>query len=112
MDIYISLINNSVICKFQNNVNQELFSTIYLLNADIVNAQPHLKKALSIYEILWEHELEMFEPKKQEITNLHVQTGLTIGQKLIQKRHCQKCPLRENKGHFYFNSNQFSNQIL
>lgn len=75
---------NSDICSDHAMV-QELLGTIYLLNADITNAQLHLKKALSIYEILWEHEPELIEAKKQEIANLHVQAGLTIGQKVITK---------------------------
>jgi len=75
---------NSDICSDHAMV-QELLGTIYLLNADITNAQLHLKKALSIYEILLEHEPELIEAKKQEIANLHVQAGLTIGQKLITK---------------------------
>lgn len=75
---------NSDICSDHAMV-QELLGTIYLLNADITNAQLHLKKALSIYEILWEHEPELIEAKKQEIANLHIQAGLTIGQKLITK---------------------------
>ncbi|WP_373249748.1 AAA family ATPase [Mediterraneibacter gnavus] len=74
---------NSDICS-DHAVVQELLGTIYLLNADITNAQLHLKKALSIYEILWEHEPELLEVKKQEITNLHVQAGLTIGRKFFR----------------------------
>lgn len=77
---------NSDICSDHATV-QELLGTIYLLTADIPNAQLHLRKALSIYEILWENEPELIEAKKQEISNLHVQAGLTIGQNLIQKRH-------------------------
>ena len=76
---------NSDICS-DHAVVQELLGTIYLLNADITNAQLHLKKALSIYEILWEHEPELLEVKKQEITNLHIQAGLTIGQKFLNQK--------------------------
>ena len=75
---------NSDICS-DHAVVQELLGTIYLLNADITNAQLHLKKALSIYESLWEQEPELLESKKHEIANLHVQAGLTIGQKLTTK---------------------------
>ena len=60
-------------------------ATDIALNADITNAQLHLKKALSIYESLWEQEPELLESKKHEIANLHVQAGLTIGQKLTTK---------------------------
>lgn len=76
---------NSDICS-DHAVVQELLGNIYLLSADITNAQLHLKKALSIYEILWEQEPELLEVKKQEITNIHVQAGLTIGQKLLGKK--------------------------
>ena len=64
---------------------QELIGMLYLLEADIEKGQFHLKKALSIYEILWANEPELIEAKKQEIQNLHVQAGLTIGQKLLSK---------------------------
>lgn len=76
---------NSDICS-DHAVVQELLGTIYLLNADISNAQLHLKKALSIYEVLWEQEPELLEMKKLEISNLHVQAGLTIGQKFLNRK--------------------------
>ena len=64
----------------------ELLGTIYLLEGNIPNAQLHLKKALSIYEIIWENEPELIEAKKQEIAALHVQAGLAIGQKVLSKK--------------------------
>lgn len=76
---------NSDVCSNHAMVH-ELLGTIYLLKDDISNAQLHLKKALSIYEILWENEPELIEAKKQEIANLHVQAGLSIGQKLLNIR--------------------------
>lgn len=75
---------NSDICNDLAMV-QELLGTIYLLNADINNAQLHLKKTLSIYELLWKNEPELLEAKKQESTNLHIQAGLAIGQKLLNR---------------------------
>lgn len=76
---------NSDICSDYAMV-LELLGTIYLLKADIHTAQLHLKKALSIYEIIWENEPEWIESKKQEIAALHVQAGLTLGQKLLSEK--------------------------
>ena len=49
---------NSDICS-DHAIVLELLGTIYLLESNISNAQLHLKKALSIYEIIWENEPEL-----------------------------------------------------
>ena len=43
-------------------------------------------KVICPERVFFEGEAEMLEMKKQEIANLHVQAGLTIGQKLLNRR--------------------------
>lgn len=62
---------------------QEAMGTAYLVQADIEQATSHLKKAMAIYEIVWESEPEAIDNKYQQIQELYINAGIQIGQQLL-----------------------------
>ena len=63
---------------------QEAMGGICLTIGDIQQATTHFKKAMAIYEILFESEPEMIEAKKQELMETYTQAGFYLGQKLLE----------------------------
>lgn len=60
---------------------QEAMGNICLTIADIDQATTHFKKAMAIYEVLFEFEQEVIEAKKQELLETYTQAGLYLGEK-------------------------------
>lgn len=63
---------------------QEAMGGIYLLTGDIPQATTHFKKAIAIYETVFEAEPEMIEEKKQDILTTYAQAGVRLGGRLLQ----------------------------
>lgn len=64
---------------------QEAMGGICLTIGDIQQATTHFKKAMAIYEVLFEAELEVIEAKKQELLGTYTQAGLYLGKKILSK---------------------------
>ena len=62
---------------------QEAIGGICLATGDIRRATTHFKKALAIYEAVHNGEPDMIETKKQEILQAYTQTGIALGQQLL-----------------------------
>lgn len=62
---------------------QEAIGGICLATGDIRQATTHFKKALAIYEAVHNGEPDMIEIKKQEILQAYTQTGIALGQQLL-----------------------------
>ena len=62
---------------------QEAIGGICLATGDIRQATTHFKKALAIYEAVHNGEPDMIETKKQEILQAYTQTGIALGQQLL-----------------------------
>lgn len=62
---------------------QEAIGGICLATGDILQATTHFKKALAIYEAVHNGEPDMIETKKQEILQAYTQTGIALGQQLL-----------------------------
>ena len=62
---------------------QEAIGGICLATGDIRQATTHFKKALAIYEAVYNGEPDMIETKKQEILQAYTQTGIALGQQLL-----------------------------
>ena len=62
---------------------QETMGGICLAAGDIRQATTHFKKALAIYEGVYNGEPDMIETKKQEILQAYTQTGIALGQQLL-----------------------------
>ncbi len=62
---------------------QEAIGGICLAAGDIRQATTHFKKALAIYEAVYNGEPDMIETKKQEILQAYTQTGIALGQQLL-----------------------------
>lgn len=62
---------------------QEAMGGICLAAGDIRQATTHFKKALSIYESVYNGEPDMIETKKQEILQTYTQAGIALGQQLL-----------------------------
>lgn len=62
---------------------QEAMGGICLAAGDIRQATTHFKKALSIYESVYNGEPNMIETKKQEILQTYTQAGIALGQQLL-----------------------------
>ena len=58
---------------------------ICLTIGDIQQATTHFKKAMAIYEVLFESEPEVIEAKKQELLGTYTQAGLYLGKKILSK---------------------------
>ena len=63
---------------------QEAMGNICLTIADIDQATTHFKKAMAIYEVLFEFELEVIEAKKQELLGTYTQAGSYLGKKMLE----------------------------
>lgn len=64
---------------------QEAMGGICLTIGDIQQATTHFKKAMAIYEVLFEAEPEIIEGKKQELMGTYTQAGLYLGKRLAQQ---------------------------
>ena len=62
---------------------QEAMGTSYLVQADIEQATSNLKKAMAIYESVWESGPEAIDNKYQQIQELYINAGIQIGQQLL-----------------------------
>lgn len=62
---------------------QEAIGGICLATGDIRQATTHFKKALAIYEAVHNGEPDIIETKKQEILQAYTQTGIALGQQLL-----------------------------
>lgn len=62
---------------------QEAIGGICLATGDIRQATTHFKKAPAIYEAVHNGEPDMIETKKQEILQAYTQTGIALGQQLL-----------------------------
>lgn len=63
---------------------QEAMGNICLLTGDVPQATKHLKKALAVYEVLFDAEPELIEEKKQDILETYAQAGVHLGRQLFQ----------------------------
>ena len=64
---------------------QEAMDGICLTIGDIQQATTHFKKAMAIYEVLFESEPDVIEAKKQELLETYTQSGVYLGKKLLSK---------------------------
>ena len=64
---------------------QEAMDGICLTIGDIQQATTHFKKAMAIYEVLFEAEPDVIEAKKQELLETYTQSGVYLGKKLLSK---------------------------
>ena len=64
---------------------QEAMDGICLTIGDIQQATTHFKKAMAIYEVLFESEPAVIEAKKQELLETYTQSGVYLGKKLLSK---------------------------
>ena len=64
---------------------QEAMGGICLTIGDIQQATTHFKKAMAIYEVLFETEPDVIEAKKQELLETYIQSGVYLGKKLLSK---------------------------
>lgn len=64
---------------------QEAMGGICLTIGDIQQATTHFKKAMAIYEVLFESEPDVIEAKKQELLETYTQSGVYLGKKLLSK---------------------------
>lgn len=62
---------------------QEAMANICLVQGNISEATSHFKKAVQIYEIVWESDPELIEAKYQEIQQLYPQTGIAIAKSIV-----------------------------
>ena len=57
---------------------------ICLTMGDVQQATTHFKKAMAIYEMVFEAEPEMIDAKKQELLGTYTQAGLYLGKKMLE----------------------------
>ena len=62
---------------------QEAMGGICLTTGEVKQATTHFKKALAIYEAVYNGEPDMIEMKKQEILQTYTQAGIALGQQLL-----------------------------
>lgn len=62
---------------------QEAMANICLTIGEIQQATTHYKKALAIYETVFEAEPELIEEKKQAILEIYAQAGMHLGKQLL-----------------------------
>ena len=62
---------------------QESMANICLVQGNISEATSHFKKAIQIYEIVWENEPELIETKRLEIQQLYPQAGIAMAKSII-----------------------------
>ena len=62
---------------------QEAIANICLVQGNISEATRHFKKAVQIYEVVWENEPELIETKYQEIPQLYLQVGIAMAKSIL-----------------------------
>ncbi len=62
---------------------QEAMANICLVQGNISEATSYFKKAIQIYEIVWENEPELIEAKYQEIQQLYPRVGIVMAKSII-----------------------------
>ena len=62
---------------------QEAMGSICLVTGDVSQATTHFKKALAVYEMVFDAEPELIEEKKQDILETYAQAGIALGQQLF-----------------------------
>ena len=62
---------------------QEAMGGVCLAAGEVKQATTHFKKALAIYEAVYNGEPDMIETKKQEILQTYTQAGLALGRQLL-----------------------------
>lgn len=62
---------------------QEAMGNICLLIGDVQRATTHFKKAMSVYEILFDAEPELLEEKKREIVETYARAGIVADRKVF-----------------------------
>ena len=62
---------------------QEAMANICLVQGDISEATSHFKKAIQIYEIIWENEPEWIKTKYQEIQQMYPQGGIARAKQML-----------------------------
>lgn len=67
-------------------VVQEAMGNICLLTGDVPQATTHFKKALAIYEMLFEYEPDVIVAKKQELLETYTQAGVHLGRQLLDAK--------------------------
>lgn len=78
-----------VICEYNSEVTmdyamvQEAMGSICLFSGNVSDGTMHFKKAMAIYEVLFESEPEMIEVKKQEVIEIYTEAGMYIGKNLL-----------------------------
>ena len=65
---------------------QESIGTIFLLTANLPQAQTHFKKAFKIYEKIWGDDPELIEAKYQEIQELYPQMGIALAKGILSPK--------------------------
>ena len=65
---------------------QEVMGSICLFSGNISDGTMHFKKAIAIYEVLFETEPKMIEAKKQEVMEIYAEAGLYIGKNWSENR--------------------------
>ena len=65
---------------------QEAMGKICLVMGDVQQGTTHLKKALAIYETVFEAEPELIEEKKQDILETYAQAGVYLGKQLLEMK--------------------------
>lgn len=65
---------------------QEAMAHICLATGEIKQATTHYKKALAIYETVFEAEPELIEEKKQAILETYAQAGVHLGRQLLDTK--------------------------
>lgn len=65
---------------------QEAMGGICLTIGDIQQATTHFKKAIAIYEMVFEAEPELIEEKKQDILTTYAQAGVNLGRQLLDAK--------------------------
>ena len=63
---------------------QEAMANICLVQGNLSEATSHFKKAVQIYEIVWETEPELIESKYQEIQQLYPQAGIAMAKSITK----------------------------
>ena len=62
---------------------QEAMGSICLTIGEIQQATTHFKKALAVYELLFDGDANVIEMKKQEILQTYIRAGISLGQQLV-----------------------------
>lgn len=65
---------------------QETMGNICLVTGDVQQATTHYKKALAIYESVFEAEPELIEEKKQDILETYAHAGVHLGRQFLEAK--------------------------